>query len=343
MQYIFTGSYTSPDGKDGVRCFAVSPDGILTPLCTANAYSPTYVLYHHGNLYTTGRCETGCCIRTFAFNGHSLTPVHCIDSPGGSTCHISIVGDTLYACNYSNGELLRCQLDANGIPTGELQIISYTGSGPHPRQDQPHIHSAFPSPDNRFLLVCDLGSDRIYNYSIGPNGSLTPNVAQPEIITPAGSGPRHLTYSKDGTHVYAITELSAQVLAYHRDIETGILEQIQVTDCVPKERPDDTLSADIHLSDDEQFLYASSRGVNYMAVYHIRSDKMLSEPFYLPVFTSGPRHFSFQPDGEHIVITGQYTDTVVVCALDKRTGLYGKPICEVSVPQSTCAQWVEVL
>ena len=85
MQYIFTGSYTDPDGKDGVRCFAASPDGKLTQLCTADAYSPTYVLYHNGLLYTSGRAETGCCVRTFALDGHSLTQLPRIDSPGGST------------------------------------------------------------------------------------------------------------------------------------------------------------------------------------------------------------------------------------------------------------------
>lgn len=342
MQYIFTGSYTDPDGKDGVRCFAASPDGKLAQLCTADAYSPTYVLYHNGLLYTSGRAETGCCVRTFAFDGHSLTPLHRIDSPGGSTCHVSVVGRTLYACNYFAGELLRCPLHADGIPTGEVERILYTGGGPHPRQDRPHIHSAFPSPDNRFLLVCDLGSDRIYSYCIENDGKLLPNPAQTELIAPAGSGPRHLTYNKAGTRVYVITELSAQILVYARDPETGVLTELQITDCVPAVRPDDTLSADIHLSADEHYLYASSRGIDYMALYHVRDDGLLSEPFYLPVFTSGPRHFSFQPGGTHIVITGQYTNTIAVCPVDRRSGLYVAPVCEVTVPQATCAQWVEV-
>lgn len=343
MQYIFTGSYTNPDGKDGVRCFAVSPDGNkITQLCTTDAYSPTYVLYRDGLLYTSGRSETGCCIHTFSFDGHSLTPVHRIDAPGGSTCHISVVGHTLYASNYFNGELLCCPLNADGIPTGKVTTIAYTGGGPHPRQDKPHIHSAFPSPDNRFLLVCDLGSDRIYNYCIDTTGNLTPNAMQTEQITPSGSGPRHLTYNHDGTRVYVITELSAQVLVYARDAQTGVLTERQVIDCAPVVRPDDTLSADIHLSHDEHFLYASSRGVDCMALYHVQENGMLSDPFYLPVFTSGPRHFSFQPDGTQIAITGQYTNTVVLCPVDRETGLYTQPVCEVCVPQATCAQWAEV-
>ena len=121
-----------------------------------------------------------------------------------------------------------------------------------------------------------------------------------------------------------------------------MLTELQITDCVPAVRPDDTLSADIHLSADEHYLYASSRGIDYMALYHVRDDGLLSEPFYLPVFTSGPRHFSFQPGGTHIVITGQYTNTIAVCPVDRRSGLYVAPVCEVTVPQATCAQWVEV-
>lgn len=342
MQYIFTGSYTNPDGLDGVRCFTVGSDGSLTQLCTANAYSPTYVLYHNGLLYTSGRSDTGCCIHTFGFDGHSLTPLHRIDSPGGSTCHVSVIGQMLYACNYFTGELLRCPLGSNGIPTGEIEHICYRGSGPHPRQDQPHIHSAFPSPDNRFLLVCDLGSDRIYNYCLDETGNLISNPAQTELAAPAGSGPRHLTYTKDGTYVYAITELSGQVLAYTRDTQTGVLTEKQIIDCIPAVHPEDTLSADIHLSHDEQFLYASSRGVDCMAVYRVQPDGLLSKPIYQSSFASGPRNFSISPDGTCAVIGGQYSNNLVICHIDPQTGLLSEPICEAAMPQATCAQWVEV-
>lgn len=342
MQYIFTGSYTGPDGKDGVRCFAVSPEGKLTLLCTADAHSPTYVVYRDGLLYACGRTPSGCCVHTFSFDGRGLTPAHRLDAPGGSLCHLSVVGHTLYASCYPGGALLRCPLGADGIPTGALARTVYTGGGAHPRQDGAHIHSAFPSPDNRFLLVCDLGSDRIYNYCIRPSGELVPNPEQAEIATAAGAGPRHLTYNREGTRVYAVTELSRQVLVYARDPETGLLYELQTSGCAPETAPADTLSADIHLSDDGHCLYASSRGADCIALFHVLEDGTLSEPFYLPSFTAGPRHFSFQPGGAHIVITGQYSGTVVVCPVDRRTGLYVPAIDQVSVPQATCAQWVEI-
>ena len=339
MQYIFTGSYTAPDGAAGVRCFSVDADGTLGQLCTADAYSPTYVLFHNHLLYAVGRDGRGSCVHTFAFDGKALTEISRVPAdPDSSLCHLSIVENTLYAAAYGSGRLVRFTLDANGIPT-RTEIRSYTGSSVHPRQAHSHIHSAFPSPDKRFLLVCDLGGDKMFNYQIQPDGALT-EIQQ--IATPAGSGPRHVTYRHDSTFVYAITELSAQVIVYARDAETGLLEQLQLIDCVPPQRPADTLSADIHLSGDETYLYASSRGADCMAVCAVRADGTLDTPVFLPSHTSGPRNFSLSPDGRFAVIGGQYSNNIVVCPIDRSTGLLGAPVCTADMPQATCAAWVEV-
>lgn len=342
MQYIFTGSYTSPDGTDGVRCFSIDLDNRLTQLCAADIYSPTYVLYHHGLLYAVGRNGKGSRLHTFSFDGKNLTAISTVPAVEDSTlCHLSIVGNTLYASAYGAGKLARFRLDENGIPSCR-EILAYQGGSVHPRQDHAHIHSAFPSPDKHFLLVCDLGSDRIYNYCIQPDGSLLPNPVQPEIVTPAGSGPRHLTYTRDGIYVYVITELSAQVLVYQRNVQTGILTQIQITDCVPQERPEDTLSADIHLSKDEHSLYASSRGADCMAIYAVQSDGTLRAPVYTSSYASGPRNFSLSPNGQLTVIGGQYSNNIVICPIDPNTGIPCEPISETEMPQATCAQWIEI-
>ncbi|MDO5783538.1 MAG: lactonase family protein [Eubacteriales bacterium] len=339
MQYIFTGSYTAPEGTDGVRCFSVTPDGMLTQLCTADVYSPTYVLYQDGLLYAVGRAGSGSCVHTFSFDGkmlteHGRTPA----DPDSTLCHLSIVGNTMYAAAYGSGRLVRFALDADGIPD-RTEIILYTDSSVHPRQEHSHIHSAFPSPDEKFLLVCDLGGDKIHNYQIHADGSLT---ELQQIITPAGSGPRHLTYSSDGTFVYAITELSAQVIVYARNTETGILTQVQITHCAPQERPDDTLSADIHLSKDGLFLYASTRGADCMAVYAVLPDGKLDTPVFLPSYASGPRNFSFSPNGYLAAIGGQYSNNIAICPVDCKTGTLSAPVCTAEMPQATCAQWVEV-
>ena len=68
------------------------------------------------------------------------------------------------------------------------------------------------------------------------------------------SGPRHLTFSPNGKFAYLITELSGKVIAFSYD--DGRLEQIQTITA-------DTVaargSADIHLSPDGKYLYASNR------------------------------------------------------------------------------------
>ncbi len=69
------------------------------------------------------------------------------------------------------------------------------------------------SPDNRFVLACDLGDDAILAFPIHP-GQASP-IGEPQRI-PArrGSGPRHLAFHPNGRWLYCIHELDCTVDMY---------------------------------------------------------------------------------------------------------------------------------
>ena len=92
------------------------------------------------------------------------------------------------------------------------------------RQDGPHPHSIVASPDNRFVYVPDLGTDRIVAYDFdAQSGNLTPN-PRLTVVAPPGSGPRHIVFSPSGEFAYVSLELSSQVmvLAYKQGQLTEI-------------------------------------------------------------------------------------------------------------------------
>ena len=69
------------------------------------------------------------------------------------------------------------------------------------------MHCAVVSPDNSFVLVCNLGEDSIEVFPIRPS-ELPVSVALPQRIpTRAGSGPRHLAFHPNGRWLYCIHEL----------------------------------------------------------------------------------------------------------------------------------------
>ena len=54
------------------------------------------------------------------------------------------------------------------------------------------------SPDKKFVLANDLGNDKVYSYAYNPTAAGTFLEFKDSITVKSGSGPRHLTFSKDG-------------------------------------------------------------------------------------------------------------------------------------------------
>lgn len=121
-------------------------------------------------------------------------------SGGGDTCHVSLdkTDREVFVSSYGAGNLTTFPAGADGRIGPRLALIPFTGSGPnHLRQDHAHIHSAYVDSENHFLYVCDLGTDSVWIFHLGPKGELTP-ASPPAAKVPPGSGPRHLAFSRDG-------------------------------------------------------------------------------------------------------------------------------------------------
>src|SRR5690606_154564 len=135
--------------------------------------------------------------------------------------------------------------------------------------EKPHIHSTFFSNDEQFVFVQDLGTDRIYIYHYSPqdNAPLQPTPIS-FIESTAGGGPRHIALSRDGRYVYLVQELMARVSVYiHMG---GRLLPIQEVDINEQGFHGSNGAAEIKISPDGNFLYASNRGsANVLAVYSV--------------------------------------------------------------------------
>lgn len=166
----------------------------------------------------------------------ALLPTH-----GTVGCHIVSLADGLYVANYVSGSVTR-------LPD---TTVSHQGSSVHPtRQTAPHAHGVFPSPDGRYLLVCDLGLDRILVYT--PSLQFVSSER-----TPLGAGPRHLCFSACGRYVYCVNEMGGSVcsLAW----ENGALRLLETISLLPDGHVGDGAGAAIKRSRDGRFLYVTER------------------------------------------------------------------------------------
>jgi 6-phosphogluconolactonase len=210
------------------------------------------------------------------------------------------------------------------------------------RQDNAHVHSTVFSPDGKYLLAQDLGTDKLYAYRYTPDGSrglFGPTDKRYTDVKP-GSGPRHLVFSPDGKYAYLTSELTATVTAFHYD--DGKLTQLQV---VPMTKPGfkgQVGAAAIHLSPDGRFLYASNRGdANEIVIYavdpgngHIREVGRQSS------LGKAPREFSIDPTGQWLIVGNQNSDTAYVFRRDPQSGLLEANPKRIDIGSPVDFKWV---
>ncbi|QEC53142.1 6-phosphogluconolactonase [Anseongella ginsenosidimutans] len=247
-------------------------------------------------------------------------------SGGGSPCYISLSpdGKFLVAANYSGGNLSVFPLSGNGSLETPVQIIRHEGSSVNKqRQEKPHVHSVVFSPNGKFLFTGDLGTDKVNAYRYHPERTsrpLTP-ASPPFTKVTAGGGPRHLVFNDDATFAYLVLEMTGMVSVFRH--ENGRLKEIQQIPMTAPGFSGESGAAEIRISPDGKFLYASNRGdANEITIYAIDAGSgKLTIAGRQPTLGKTPRNFMISPDGNFLLAANQNSNSIVVFHRDPESGL----------------------
>lgn len=261
---------------------------------------------------------------------------------GRNTAHVSVdpLGEFVYVSNYTEGNIVMYKILENGGVSEATDSKQHEGSSINEnRQNGPHVHQAVPSRDGRFLYVSDLGIDKIMIYEIDRENEILKPAPVPFFESVPGSGPRHLAVHPNGKFAYSNEELGVTVTALAVDEETGGLTSIQRVSMLPPgvERDNSMSGADIHISPDGQFLYASVRGENLLVVYGINSETgELSLVGHESTIGEHPRNFMVDEKGEFVIVANRDNDHLVVFRRDMETGELEFTGIETEVPIAVC-------
>ena len=225
---------------------------------------------------------------------------------GRESCFIDVRDGDFYTADYSSA----------GVTKNGARTVTHTGCGSDPsRQEAPHPHQALLSPDGRYVLVCDLGLDRVFVY----DRELT-LVSQAD--APKGQGIRHLVFAPDGKQVYAVNELGCSVTEFRWS--DGELTALRTTPfpCAGK-----SYAGAVRLSENGDLLFISLRGDDTIAVY-AREEKGLRLLRSFPCGGCWPRDFAVC--GDRLLVANERSGNV--CTMD----FYGEIKSEISVPAPLC-------
>jgi 6-phosphogluconolactonase len=240
---------------------------------------------------------------------------------GADPCYLINDTKNVIVANYSGGNIAVFGINNDGSLTKSKQVVNHKGSSINSkRQDKPHAHMVYFSPDKKYVLSNDLGTDKIYIYRYNADSEDKILVASDSIAVKSGSGPRHLTFSKNGKFVYLLHELNGglTVFAYTK----GKLVKIQETTILAKEYNGAVGAADIHLSPDGLFLYATNRGeANSITIFKVLKNGLLETKVITSTLGKGPRNFVIDPSGNYLLVGHHYSNEIVIFKRDKVSGL----------------------
>jgi 6-phosphogluconolactonase len=351
-EVLYVGTY-STRGSEGIYVLEFDrANGSLKQLQTvSNAKSPSFLAIHPSGkfLYSVNEAAPnsgGVSSYTIEPKTGKLTMMNQQSSHGRGPCHIAIdqTGKLAFVSNYGGGTFTVLPIQNDGTLSPATDTLKYEGKGPNAqRQEKPHIHSATVSPNNRFVYVCDLGTDKVYIYEFDQATGKVKPAATPYATVSAGSGPRHITIHPNGKYLYLVEELTSSVATFALDSKTGALTMIEDNvKTLPADFTGNNTSADIHTDPKGKFLYQSNRGYNALAILSIARDGKVTLIGQQPTEGKTPRNFLVDPKGEYVFAANQDTDNIVVYKLDSKTGKLTPTGTQVKVPAPVCLKLFSV-
>jgi 6-phosphogluconolactonase len=304
---LFVGTYTDGDSKGIYKLRFTANDGVLMgEELMAELANPSFLAISEDNK-----------------NLYAVQETADYDAIGG--------GVTSFAIDNGGLRLLNSKGSAGSL--GDRQVISH---GTSDTLKTAHVHKAHFNEDG--LFVADLGLDALKRYTKRAYG-WTP-AQQNTIAMEKGAGPRHFEFSKNRDYLYVLNELNSSVVVLKRDDE-GSYDQIESQPTLSKDFKGENACADIHLSSDGRFLYASNRGENTIVIFEVAAETgKLSLVDRTSVNGDWPRNFTLDPTGNFLLVANQRSNNITVYKRDIEKGTLSF-LKEKKTPSPVCLVFLD--
>jgi 6-phosphogluconolactonase len=343
---MITGGF-SETGENGLNVFDFNTSsGKLSHVSSINAGSnPSYLCFSpkHKMIYAINEVseflsKKGGGLTTLKYDGNfeNLKKVSEMTIPTNGPCFVSLSPgkDYLLIANYGGGSVAVVKLDETGLPVEVTDSIIYNGMDG--KRSHPHMIDSDPGGER--IYVTDLGLDRIMIYKLDEGTGKLIALSETGIKVEDGTGPRHFVFNASGNRLYLMGELKSTVTVFETGREDG-LKQIQSISSLEGKKEVRNASADIHIGKNGDFLYATNRGENTVAVFRIRSDGTLIPAGHADCGGNWPRNFTIDPTGKFILVANQKSGNIAVFRLKKFSGMPGSIADSAKVSGVSCLKF----
>jgi 6-phosphogluconolactonase len=239
-------------------------------------------------------------------------------------------GRFLLSASYGGNKVTVNPIDPQGIVQPVTQVVA----------TEPNAHAILPDPANRFVLATSLGGDVVHQLRFDAStGTLSPS-SPPVQHVKQKAGPRHFVFHPNGQLVYLLGELDGSITVFDYDATTGQLSQRQTVSALPAGFTGKPWGADIHVTPDGRFVYASERTSSTLAAFAIDAATGTLSPIGSFPTEKQPRGFNIDPSGRHLLAVGQLSNGMSSYAIDQATGALTR-LAQYQVGRNP--NWIEIV
>lgn len=345
--YLLVGTYTGGKSK-GIYVYEFNTDdGTSKPVDSIATSNPSFLAVSSDGkaVFAVNEDAPSGAVSAFSFNKKNgkLKLLNKVSTKGAHPCYVTIdkTGKWVVAGNYSSGSVSVFEVQPHyALEEMSDQVVHKGSSVNKDRQAEPHVHATVFSPDNKFLYVPDLGTDKVGIYEFDEKKGKIRKSDHYFIKLPDGSGPRHMEFHPNGKWAYLIQELSGTVsfLSHAK----GKLKLEQTINALPSGYEGPVGSADIHVSPDGKYVYASSRDTaNCITIFRIEPQSgKLTKIGSQSTLGKTPRNFNFDPSGNFLLVANQNSDSIVIFRVNRQTGFLEDTGQRIETGNPVCIRWI---
>lgn len=365
--HCYVGTFTHFGKSDGIYVLefdARSGEGTIVQKVVVGDPSYLALASRRRMLYSASHVPSfegtpGAGIVAWSIHPHSgeLTRVGHQVAPNGHAAYISIdqTDRWLLVASSLGGAVSIFPIDADGRPGKASCIIEHDGVAAVPRGQVPERpgwapvppgaplpHAIITDPTNQFAIVPDLGLNRVSLYKFDSAlGKLCRNSPSSQPAAP-GAGPRHPAFHPSVQVLYVLNEKNSTITVFdYAQTDGNFVPTIaQVVSTLPPDYTGTNITADIHLHPSGQFLYASNRGDDSIAMFAIAANGHLELSQLTGTGGLHPRGFGLTPDGTRLLVANQQSDNLVAFSLDQSTGRMTRMDAVTPLPSPTCIRFL---
>jgi 6-phosphogluconolactonase len=345
--FVYVGARTTRERNargDGLNVYRMDQaTGAWTHLqCLSDLVNPSFLAFDRTRrfLYTVHGDLSDVTAMAIDPATGMLRVINRQSTEGKNPVHLAIdpANRFVVVANHITSTLALLPRNEDGSLGAVVDLVKLEGKiGPH-RVEQPFAkpHQVEFDPSGSFIVVPDKGLDLVFTYRIdAANGKLA--LATKPAQAREGAGPRHVAFHPKGRLAYVVNELDSTVTAYQFDPATGALTPFQLLSALPETFTENSRAAEIAVSADGRFVYASNRGYDSIVAFAIdQSNGRLSPAGWTASGGKTPRFFALGPAEKFLFAANEDSDTIVLFERDASSGRItatdrsvrvGSPVC----------------